>query len=109
MTHPNLTQAMAERDRGMAVSLEHAEAVHRNWGDEAYDLLAYWCSGDSGIQFTSYSFLRFADTQSLRAPPTPKAWGSIFVKAAKNGLIRKVGYRPHPLRHASPTVLWEVV
>ena len=94
----------------MAQALGHAESVEPGWSALAYDLLEWYVMEHrSGVQFTSFNFIPAYEQTGNPMPPTPKAFGSIFTKAAKNGLIRKVGYRPHPLRHASPTVLWEVV
>lgn len=50
-----------------------------------------------------------ARTAGLDEPPTPKAFGSVFVKACRRGVIRKAGYLPHAERHQSPTVVWERV
>lgn len=106
----NLEAAKVERDAGMAQALGHAESVEPGWGDIAYQWLEHYVKGERGIQFTAPFFIAWCEYEdSFPMPPTPKAFGSIFTKAARNGLIRKVGYRPHPLRHASPTVLWEVV
>jgi hypothetical protein len=109
MNHPNLTQAMAERDRGQSQALSHAERVEPEWGDTAYRWLSHYVAGEKGLQFTSFLFISWCELNDFPMPPTPKAFGAIFTKAARNGLIRKVGYRPHPLRHASPSALWEVV
>lgn len=101
--------ATQERDAGMAQALGHAESVEPGWGDTAAMELLRYCKGMSGGKFISDEFINWFQSHGLTMPPTNKAFGPVFTKAAKNGLIRKVGYRPHPLRHASPTVLWEVV
>lgn len=93
----------------MAQALGHAADVNPKWPAFAYGNLSWYVKYKAEKQFTSYDFIAWCDASHYEQPPTPKAFGSIFTKAAKNGLIRKVGYRPHPLRHASPTVLWEVV
>lgn len=108
-TSLEFTEAAAARDAGMAQAIDHAERIEPGWADMAYDWLAHYVKAEHGTQFTSFLFIAWCQLNEFDMPPTPKAFGSIFTKAARNGLIRKVGYRPHPLRHCSPTVLWEVV
>lgn len=108
-TSLDFTEAAAARDAGMAQAIDHAERVEPSWGDMAYDWLCHYVKGEAGTLFTAPLFIAWCQLNDFAMPPTPKAFGSIFVKAAKAGLIRKAGYRPHPLRHCSPTVLWEVV
>ena len=101
--------ARAARDAGMARALDHAEAVEPRWGDVAYQALTTfvrWYTAPG--PFTSFEFREWARPR-LSAPPTDKAFGPVFVRAARAGIIRKVGYAPHPERHGSPTVLWEAV
>jgi hypothetical protein len=111
MNQSEIDYTAADRGKaeGMGQALGHAESVEPGWGDLAYEWLAHYVAGEKGVQFTSFLFISWCQLNDFDMPPTQKAFGSIFTKAAKNGLIRKVGYRPHPLRHASPTVLWEVV
>jgi hypothetical protein len=94
----------------MAQALNHAESTEPGWGNLVYQEFLWWCLGESGTKFTAPEFIDYCLKDArVPAPPTNKAFGSCFTRAAKAGLIRKVGYQPHPLRHASPTVLWEVV
>jgi hypothetical protein len=101
--------ARAARDAGMARALAHAEAEQPNWGDVAYmALVVFVALHPAPRTFTSLEFREWARSR-ISDPPTPKAFGPVFVRAARAGIIRKVGYAPHPERHASPTVLWEAV
>lgn len=93
--------ARRERDTGMATALAHAEQVNDGWGDVALAKLTIYAR--THAQFTSYDF-RQAYTGP--EPPTPKAFGPAFLKAAKQGVIQRVGYQPHPERHCSPTPVW---
>lgn len=101
-------KARAERDAGMAQATGHANDATPFWSELAYIALEHYVYMAVKPHFTSYDFIEVYKTMNRDMPPTNKAFGSIFTKAARNGLIRKVGYRPHPLRHASPTVLWQV-
>lgn len=79
----------------------YAEQVNDGWGDVALAKLTIYAR--THAQFTSYDF-RQAYTGP--EPPTPKAFGPAFLKAAKQGVIQRVGYQPHPERHCSPTPVW---
>jgi len=98
-------QARELRDEGMQRAIEHAEADVPGWANLAYLFLCKYAKENR--QFTSFDLRVAAREWGLVMPPTDKAFGSVFTKAAKNGVIRKAGYRAHPERHASPTVLWE--
>lgn len=100
-----LYSSRAARDAGMAQALAHAEAEQPSWGTVAYLALVMF-AGRAGGKFTSHDFREWARDR-LPEPPTPKALGPVFVRAARHQIIRKAGYAPHPERHASPTVLWE--
>lgn len=93
--------ARRERDAGMSRALSHAERVNDGWSDVALAKLTIYAR--THAQFTSYDF-----RQAYTGPesPTPKAFGPVFLKAAKQGVIQRVGYQPHPERHCSPTPAW---
>jgi hypothetical protein len=48
---------------------------------------------------------------TVEEPPSLRAWGSIIVKASKNGFIKRVGYKQvnNPLAHKTPASLWAIV
>ena len=90
---------------GMRRALEHAEAEHVGWGQLALMFLAHYAQQHK--RFTSYELRKAARDWGLVMPPTDKAFGPIFQRAAREGVIHGNGYVAHPERHASPTVLWE--
>ena len=100
----DFTAAKQARDTGMTRATNHADAVSADWSERAYRMLCQHAR--IGNAFTSYDF-RQTLHGFLEEPPTPKAFGSVFTRAAKAGVIKKVGYAQHPERHASPTVLWK--
>lgn len=99
--------ARAGRDAGMAAAIAHAEHLAEGWGERAYAALIQFARHRQS--FTSYDFRQAVGALGLDRPPTDKAYGSVFLRAARVGVIRKNGYVPHPERHASPTPIWEVV
>lgn len=89
---------------GMDRALKHAEDEVPGWGEVALLYLKRYAREHR--QFTALEVRQSAKEWGLVEPPTPKAFGSVFQKAARLGVIRKIGYAPHAERHASPTVLW---
>lgn len=96
--------ARRARDAGMAQALAHAERVNDGWADIAAAALLIYAR--THARFTAYDFRQAYHAAGKPAPPTDKAFGSIFKQAAKDGVIERIGYQPHPERHASPTVAW---
>ena len=100
-----MAAAKVQRDEGMAQALDHAERDTPSWGVLALMFLKSYAN--THRQFTSFDLRNAAKAWGLVMPPTDKAFGPVFVRAAKEGVIRKAGYAQHPERHASPTVLWD--
>ena len=101
--------AWSQARAGMSRATEHAESDSPGWGDVAYHFLRNYASRNRGKQFTALEVREAAREWGLLEPPSPKAFGAIFVRAQRAGIIVKAGYAPHAERHASPTVLWEAV
>lgn len=95
--------AVLQRDIGMAQAEAHAERISPQWSLDAYAfLLDFACRHDG--TFTSEDVRRAAPAELDCG--VPKAWGPVFLRAARAGVIAKVGYGIAQQRHASPTVLW---
>jgi hypothetical protein len=92
------------RDAGIATAEEHAEAVEPGWKDKA------WAALQSFILHHQEPFM----AEDVRAaadvppPPDPRAWGGVFQRAARAGLIIKAGFGESRNRqaHCRPTALW---
>lgn len=96
---------LAQRDLGIARAKSHAEAIDRQWSRTAYALLEAYCAQRRGLVFTSEDWRAWATLRGLPIP-VPKALGHVFLKAARNGLIRREGYAVAKERHGSPCPLW---
>jgi len=93
------------RDAGMKQAIEHADKVVESWSDKAYDhLLKYIVLHD---EFMAED-LRYES--KLPEPPSRRAWGQIMLRAAKSGLIYRVGFRAvkNPKAHCANASLWRV-
>ena len=100
-----MDMARAKRDEGMGRALDHAEREVATWGALALDYLRWYA--ETHDRFPAWFVTQAAELcKEVPTPPTPKAWGSIFTRAAREGVIRKDGYRADPNRHANPCPVW---
>ncbi len=117
MTHAILAEsnrdhaaAKSGRDAGMARATASADDAHANWSATAYFTLRAFVRHREHA-FTAENVRAFATEKGLPEAPDNRAWGSILTRAAKEGLIRKTGYRQAEGRacHMHPVTLWRVV
>lgn len=95
--------ALAARDEGIRQSADHAEDVSPGFGEAAYTALTIY-AGMAG-EFTSADFRAYLKSVGLSCE-VPKALGAVFLRAARAGVIEKVGYAKSAERHASPCPIW---
>jgi hypothetical protein len=101
----SLDDARTLRDEKMAQALDHAERNDPTWGAQALDYLKWYA--ETHDRFPGWFVTQAAELcKEVPTPPTLKAWGSIFTKAARQGWIEKCGYRQDPNRHANPCPVW---
>jgi len=95
------------RDLGMNTALMNAESKNEGWGEEAYSFLVKYSKTNK--QFLAED-VRVASENSVPEPPNKRAWGSIFVRANKEGIIRRIGFLEvnNPKAHRTPASLWQV-
>jgi hypothetical protein len=110
-TSMNTTKKIAEvlRDDGMRRAVDHADRVAPQWSEQALDAVrAFSLTRD---HITSEQVRQWAEKDGLSAPPDGRAWGAIMRRAAKEGLIRKIGWTTatDPKVHCNPVSLWEVL
>lgn len=103
--NPSLEIARAEAEDGMQRALAHAEEQVPTWGDQALEFLKRYA--EKRDVFPGWFVTREAELlQAVPTPPTLKAWGAAFKRAAALGYIKRTGYAPDPHRHASPCPVW---
>lgn len=96
-------QARQARDIGMQQAAQHAEDDAPGWADAAYEMLKRYARHNP--QFISENVTSWASDRGF-VTPQPKAWGQIFRRAAKDGIIVRIGSGTSMRRHMSPTPLW---
>ena len=99
-------RARQARDEGMSRALAHAEADTPSWGEIAYAWLYRYAT--SHERFTG--FILTAESHRDKTFPQPaneRAWGQVYRRATKSGVIRDSGQTmPHPRRHACKAIVW---
>src|SRR5574342_390022 len=93
----SVQQAKDKRDIGMTRATDRANREHEEWTDVAMFYLVVFSSisisYDSKKQFLAEDVIEFCKRNRFEAPDS-RDWGSVFRRAAKEGVIRKVGYAP---------------
>ena len=95
------------RDKGIKQAIDNADDKHERWSEKAYKFLTNWIK-------TQYEFMtedvRIASEKEIPKPPSNRAWGGIVVRAARAGLINKVGFSnvKNPKAHNTPASIWRV-
>ena len=100
----DLAHAREAANEGMARALDAAERRDDMWPDIAYSFLVRYAW--SHEQFISEECTAEAERLGYGSPADPRAWGAIFQRAARDGIIRRNGYGTSHRRHLSPTPLW---
>jgi hypothetical protein len=100
-----LIEAQRMRDEGMRLALEHAELIEDHWGEIAYAFLVAYAQRTSLFISEDVSDASKADT-AFPQPPTDRAWGSIYKRAIRAGIIVQAGAGRSRRRHASICPLW---
>ena len=95
------------RDKGIKKALDNANNTHDKWSDKAYDFLLKYIKYQN--QFMTED-VRVASEKAIPKPPSNRAWGSVILKAAKSGLINRVGFAnvKNAKAHKTPASVWRV-
>lgn len=92
---------------GAKQAADHADAVHGDWSERAYQLLKRY----PGRKFMAEEVAKWAYGQGLPKPPTGRAWGAVINRAKKEKIIRHIGYDrvSNEKAHSTPASVWEKV
>jgi len=98
------------RDEGIERTLTHADRVIENWQEKAYKFLLRYVDNNKDYQFMAEDIRKESDG-IVPEPPNSRAWGGIIVRAAKAGIIKRVGYKKvkNSKAHCTPAALWEAI
>lgn len=76
------------KEDGMQRAVDHANAVHSDWSERAYNFLKGYIQKNA--MFMSED-VRYASQGIVPSPPSQRAWGHVIRRAAMEGLISKAG------------------
>ncbi|HRG36916.1 MAG TPA: hypothetical protein PK289_00130 [Bacteroidia bacterium] len=96
------------RDKGISNAIGHAEFKNPGWNEQAYEfLLKYIKTVD---EFMAED-LREAAKGIVIEPPSLRAWGGVIVRASKQKLIKRTGFRnvTNAKAHATPASVWSKI
>lgn len=98
--------ARAQRDRAIERAGAHADATSPEWRDRALSLVRDYAM--THAELIGESVREHAESIGFPTPPDKRAWGSVMVRAAKAGYVRKVGWTTAsaPNVHKNPVSLW---
>lgn len=82
--------ASLARDAGIEEAVNHANQVENNWSEQAFEFLKTFAS--SAGEFMTED-VRVAAQGIIPSPPDARAWGGVVKRAAKIGVISKVGVK----------------
>ena len=93
------------RDEGIQQALTHANESSERWSEIAYDFLKRYMLDNPVFMAEN---VREAATGIVPEPPSKRAWGGVLVRAAKEGLIIRMGFRnvKNARAHCTPATLW---
>jgi hypothetical protein len=95
------------RDKGIQQAMDHANETSEKWSEIAYAFLREYMVGQSVFMAEN---VREASRNVVPDPPSNRAWGGVLVRAAKEGLITRMGFRnvKNTRAHCTPATLWAV-
>jgi hypothetical protein len=80
------------RDKGIHQAITHADGVCDRWSDKVYALFYVYLM-DHPEPFQMEDFREWG-SEVIEEPPSKRAFGHIVLRAAREGLITRVGYAP---------------
>jgi hypothetical protein len=102
--------AKTNRDNGIKVSELNAESKYSGWSEYAIFWLKRFIENNPG-EFQAEQFRVFALGLGLERPPSDRAFGGVMLRAARLGLIVKVGLKATSgvTAHQANAGLWQKV
>ncbi len=94
-------QAAKDKEAGIQLALLHADSHDPQWMRSA---LA--CLHDYAVKHERFAGWMVSHAAGAPATAAPKAWGAVFLIAARLGWLEKSGYTEDPTRHRNPVPVW---
>jgi hypothetical protein len=98
------TDPQGEALAGMAAAIEHADRSDPGWSSRAYSLLCRYA--ETHEFFISEDVSDHSKSIGMSQPPTDRAWGPLYRRAQRDGVIVQDGSGRSRRRHASICPRW---
>ena len=102
-------KARRDAQKGIDQAVAAAERKVSGWSAVALEFIRLYCLQRKGERCTGHDIVKASKAKGVIQPENAKAWGGPIQRAAREGLIRRVGYTDDPNRHGNPIPLWEVI
>lgn len=99
--------AKREAQTGIDQAAAAADRKHRGWTDQAFEFIKTYATNMKGRQFIGHDIVAASCARGILQPENSKAWGQPIQRAARAGVLKRVGFAPDPNRHTNPVPLWE--
>lgn len=104
MTQLSLDLARKAASAGITRAVNNADRQIPDWSTQAYSFLLTFARTHE--YFISEDVSGASKTEHFPQPPTDRAWGAIYRKAVKAGVIRQDGMGRSARRHCSICPRW---
>lgn len=96
------------RDAGIKKAVDHADETEFNWSVQAYSFLLIYIKSHDNFMCED---IRLKSCEAVPWPPSARAWGGVIRRAAKAGLIKRIGFKnvKNVKAHCTPATVWETV
>lgn len=101
---PTKIEADEEREEGMQRALDRANRKVANWSDLAYQFLERYARQHG--TFISEDVSEASKQWGMEQPPTDRAWGGVYRRAQKGGVITPDGTGRSKRRHNTICLRW---
>jgi hypothetical protein len=99
--------AETRRDIGIDTSEGKANLDKAGWSDEAMHGLELYCQAHEAHEFLAEDVRAWTEEMGVvAAPENGRAWGGVIRRAARQGLIIRVGYGRAKSSNCAPKCLW---
>lgn len=95
------------KQAGMDQAIENADRRVFDWSMSAYSILKDFLKKHN-LPFMAEDVRNYASRLGLEEPPSKRSWGSLIVKAKKEGLIKFIKYSQvsNSLAHRANASVW---
>lgn len=106
-TELNFAAAENAKQAGMMMAEDNANTKINGWSRIAFNILREFLMFHND-PFLAEEVRSYASQRGLDEPPSKRAWGGVITRAARQKLIKSIGFglTTNPLAHRTPATLW---